>query len=667
MFESRGADGGGSQATATLVASRPRTDGAVRVPADPSAARPAREDGAGADARAGRWSLAPADGGRPGSELASGADVLVELEAVAARLAGLVSVADGAAGWDGRVRARVLRVLDALPGVVEAVRAPVLVASQRAAAAVAGGERGFVDVRARATGASRWQAAGQVAAAGALAALPVVREAVAGGVVPVGHVQVLARAWQDAGAGLSAAWGTAAGQEKVVELARGVDAREFSRSLAALAAQDDPDGVEDRREAARRARFLTLSHAPDGTFLRGRLDPVAGQVLARALEATGHRPDVDRTGDQARADALTALAQHTLTAGHRPSRVVEAQDLEVPSPRPGAAAVTGAADPDPVSDVDLPDGTPSAPAAHITLLVPAETWHAVRTTQQARRTGARRASDTSSDASTPAIPANPGQPSDDNDPVRDPRHLTDGGPAVSGTGERSSPHPCRTPGHAVPPAATDDGTTITATELAAALCDCAMTRTVMNAAGLPLDVGRTRRMFTPAQRTAVTARDRHCTWNGCSVPARHCQIHHIAWWHRHTGTTDLTNAVLLCTFHHHEVHRLDLDIERLPPATVPDPVAASPHLDADTGAGASMLPTPTANTAAPQRSTEPSRSAAPPTGDTGQPPPGGPPPLMPTRTRQTPPPTATTTPAVRYVFRDRRGAPYNTPGGVPPD
>ncbi|MCR6688434.1 DUF222 domain-containing protein [Cellulomonas sp.] len=590
-----------------------------------------------------------------GSEPASGAGVLVELEAVAARLAGLVSLADGAAGWDGRVRARVLRVLDALPGVVEAVRAPVLVAAQRAAA-VAGGERGFVDVRARLTGASRWQAAGQVAAAGALAALPVVREAVAGGVVPVGHVQVLARAWQDAGAGLTAAWGTTVGQEKVVELARGVDAREFSRSLAAMAAQDDPDAVEDRREAARRARFLTLSHAPDGTFLRGRLDPVAGQVLARALEATGHRPDADRTGDQARADALTALAQHTLASGHRPTRVVEAQDLEVPSPRPGAA-VTGATDPDPVPDVDLPDGTPSAPAAHITLLVPAETWHAVRTTQQARSARARRTGDTSSNAGTPAASTDLGAPPSERNPVGDPRHRTD-----------SPPGPGRTPGEAVaPPAVTDDGTTVTATELAVALCDCAMTRTVMNAAGLPLDVGRTRRMFTPAQRTAVTARDRHCAWNGCSVPARRCQIHHIAWWHRHTGPTDLTNAVLLCTFHHHEVHRLDLDIERLPPATVPDPVAASPHLDADTGAGASMLPTPTANTAAPQRSTEPSRSAAPPTGDTGQPPPGGPPPLMPTRTRQTPPPTATTTPAVRYVFRDRRGAPYNTPGGVPPD
>ncbi|WP_447587315.1 hypothetical protein [Cellulomonas persica] len=39
------------------------------------------------------------------------------------------------------------------------------------------------------------------------------------------------------------------------------------------------------------------------------------------------------------------------------------------------------------------------------------------------------------------------------------------------------------------------------------------------------------------------------------------QLHHIAWWHRDGGASDLENAVLLCGFHHHEVHRLDLDVE----------------------------------------------------------------------------------------------------------
>ena len=54
-----------------------------------------------------------------------------------------------------------------------------------------------------------------------------------------------------------------------------------------------------------------------------------------------------------------------------------------------------------------------------------------------------------------------------------------------------------------------------------------------------LDVGRTRRTPTAAQRKAVIARDRTCT--GCGAPANRCHIHHIRWW-RHHGTTNLDNV-----------------------------------------------------------------------------------------------------------------------------
>ena len=158
--------------------------------------------------------------------------------------------------------------------------------------------------------------------------------------------------------------------------------------------------------------------------------------------------------------------------------------------------------------------------SHVSLLVPAETWALVRSQQGQRRAAGPRAQ-----------------------------------------GRRSEGVPLMPP--TVPSAVTDAGVPLSATELAAALCDCAMTRVVMGAAGLPLDVGRTRRAFTPAQRYAVIARDRVCAWNGCSVPPAYGQLHHIAWWHRDGGATDLDNALLLCGFHHHEVHRLDLDAERV--------------------------------------------------------------------------------------------------------
>jgi hypothetical protein len=42
--------------------------------------------------------------------------------------------------------------------------------------------------------------------------------------------------------------------------------------------------------------------------------------------------------------------------------------------------------------------------------------------------------------------------------------------------------------------------------------------------GTVLDVGRKRRTIPPAIRRALTARDRHCQFPGCT--ARHCDAHH---------------------------------------------------------------------------------------------------------------------------------------------
>jgi len=100
-------------------------------------------------------------------------------------------------------------------------------------------------------------------------------------------------------------------------------------------------------------------------------------------------------------------------------------------------------------------------------------------------------------------------------------------------------------------------------QLARLLCDAEIGRVVMAAPSRPLDVGRSHRVFTAAQRRAVIVRDRACAWNGCDVPAAFCEVHHIRWWDRDGGPTDLENGVLLCSHHHHTVHRLDLAIERL--------------------------------------------------------------------------------------------------------
>ena len=111
-------------------------------------------------------------------------------------------------------------------------------------------------------------------------------------------------------------------------------------------------------------------------------------------------------------------------------------------------------------------------------------------------------------------------------------------------------------------------------EAARALCDAEITRIVLDADSLPLDVGRTQRLYTAHLRRAVIARDRHCAWPGCTRHARWSEIHHLDWWDRDTGTTSVDRGLLLCTFHHQEVHTHDLAIRRLPTSsTLPRPGA----------------------------------------------------------------------------------------------
>ena len=80
-------------------------------------------------------------------------------------------------------------------------------------------------------------------------------------------------------------------------------------------------------------------------------------------------------------------------------------------------------------------------------------------------------------------------------------------------------------------------------------CDAGILPMILGSDGQPLDVGRAQRFFTKAQRHAIATRDRHCVHPGCDRPPTWCDYHHIKHW-ADGGTTDITNGVLLCTFHH---------------------------------------------------------------------------------------------------------------------
>ena len=59
--------------------------------------------------------------------------------------------------------------------------------------------------------------------------------------------------------------------------------------------------------------------------------------------------------------------------------------------------------------------------------------------------------------------------------------------------------------------------------------------------GRPLHLGRKQRLASSDQWIALTIRDRGCVAPGCDRPASWCQAHHLKWWERDNGPTDLSN------------------------------------------------------------------------------------------------------------------------------
>lgn len=71
-------------------------------------------------------------------------------------------------------------------------------------------------------------------------------------------------------------------------------------------------------------------------------------------------------------------------------------------------------------------------------------------------------------------------------------------------------------------------------------------RVVMNAAGVPVDLGRRARIFSGGARAAALLRRRRCIWPGCDVLT--CEVDHLVPWSE-GGTTSADNADPLCRRH----------------------------------------------------------------------------------------------------------------------
>jgi Domain of unknown function (DUF222) len=86
-------------------------------------------------------------------------------------------------------------------------------------------------------------------------------------------------------------------------------------------------------------------------------------------------------------------------------------------------------------------------------------------------------------------------------------------------------------------------------------CDAGTVRLITGPRSMPLDVGRRSRVPSPALSRAVVHRDRHCRYEGCTAPPWACEVHHLEFWARDHGRTDVQRLALVCWHHHSLAHR----------------------------------------------------------------------------------------------------------------
>jgi hypothetical protein len=132
----------------------------------------------------------------------------------------------------------------------------------------------------------------------------------------------------------------------------------------------------------------------------------------------------------------------------------------------------------------------------------------------------------------------------------------------------------------------DDQTALPAWLIAQRVCDTGTAPVVHDQHGNPLDLGREARLYSPKQRLALAIRDGGCRWRGCDRPASYCEAHHLDEWARDSGRTDIDRGILLCRWHHMELHHGGWRITREgkgdfilhPPPGRGDPVNLPPRL-----------------------------------------------------------------------------------------
>ena len=99
----------------------------------------------------------------------------------------------------------------------------------------------------------------------------------------------------------------------------------------------------------------------------------------------------------------------------------------------------------------------------------------------------------------------------------------------------------------------DTGHDVSASEARRLACGAGIVPAVLGGRSQVLDLGRSQRFFTEAQRVALALTYDTCAADDCDRPYAWTEHHHQDPWAT-GGSTDLDNAVPLCGYHHQRIH-----------------------------------------------------------------------------------------------------------------
>ena len=326
-----------------------------------------------------------------------------------------------------------------------------------------------------------------------------------------------------------------------------------ARRMAALISTEAGTRTFERQHTARR---VSLGQLLDGSWhLDGRLDAEAGALVQTALDSLSRPLGVSdqRPAWHRRADALAEICAQYLNTGLAPTSggvrphlqitITAADLLNATTGSPGTNANTNGngprmAEPNATKPSTTNPGTGAALGTARsctgtgTGTGTGARWDApncgtARTSADHAHGGTRDQADGGDDL--PSTPARRRANSDDVDKAL--QILRE----AAGLGDLNGAGP-------IPP-----------TIWHRLLCDSDIRRVVLDPDSMPLNVGRATRLATGAQRAALIVRDKGCAHPGCHRPASWTDAHHIQWV-RNGGKTNLDNLVLLCRYHHGQVH-----------------------------------------------------------------------------------------------------------------